>query len=91
MPVTETALLRVVIVLAVLSVLLHGFYYYVQIEVLKLPPYRYPYWWSILGSVMMIVLPIGLWRGGAQRFAFFFMLFTFVTGFGMCYGSLMKL
>jgi len=88
---TETTLFRMVVVLIGLSVVLHTFSYYVQIEVLKLPPSRFPYWWSILGSIMMIALPIGLWRGGSVRFAFAFSIFTLLTGIGMCYGALTKL
>jgi hypothetical protein len=89
--VNETALFRTVLVLTVFSVLLHAVYYYVQIAVLRLPPSRFPYWWSITGSAMMIWLPLGLWRGGSPRFSSAFAIFTFLTGIGMCYGAFTKL
>jgi len=87
---TETTLGRTVAVLTALSILLHSFSYFFEIEVLKLPPSRFPYWWSILGSALMIWIPIGLWRGGSVRFALFFSIFTFATGVGMCYGALVR-
>jgi hypothetical protein len=84
---TETTRYRTVAALILASVFLHGFAYYVQIELRKLLPYRYPYWWSILGSALMIWLPVGLWRGGSPRFTLFFAIFTFLTGLGLCYSA----
>ena len=91
MKLTEITLFRIAMVLVIASILLHATSYYLQIGVLHLPPSRFPYWWSILGSVLMNCIPIGLWRGGSIRFAIGFARFTFVTGIGMCYSAFAKL
>jgi hypothetical protein len=91
MQLTEITLFRLAMVLVAASILLHATSYYLQIAVLHVIPSRFPYWWSIFGSALMNVIPIGLWRSGSMRFAFGFALFTFVTGIGMCYFAFVNL
>lgn len=88
MQLTDREGFRILTTLVVVSVLLHATYYYAAIFLMELPSRRFPYWWSILGSVLMNALPILLWREGARRFALFFVTFTLLTGLGMCMLSL---
>jgi hypothetical protein len=92
MPLTDPIWSRILSALIAASFLLHATYYFLQMRVLHVPsPTRFPYWWSILGSVLMNIIPIGLLRDDKRGYAFLFSRFTFLTGLGMCYAAFSRM
>jgi hypothetical protein len=88
MQLDETKAYRATVVLVVLTACTHALSYYLRIAIFKVPPYRFPYWWSICGSILMCALPIGMYKQGAMRFALVFAATSAVIGLIMCYGDL---
>lgn len=71
----------------VLSALLHATYYYMTIT-RHVPNKTYPYWWSMLGSAVMIILPVAVWAEGSKRFGAIFSYATLLVGAMLCYFAL---
>lgn len=76
------------LLLVTLGATLQGYYYYEAIQVLHLPPYRYPYFVSIVGSVLMVFLPLWGGRKGATLSAYILAIFSCIVGIGLCTTSL---
>jgi hypothetical protein len=75
------------LLLTALSAILHSYFYYAAIHVLHLPPYRSPYPVSILGSALMVFLPLWGYKHEAERASYVLAIFACVTGFGLCFLS----
>jgi hypothetical protein len=84
----ETPLPKSLLFLIALGAVLHGYFYYESMHVLHLPPYRSPYAVSILGSALMVFLPLWGYKNHAQRAAYVLAIFACLTGLGLCIFSL---
>lgn len=83
MPSEEEKVPLLIWILAMLSLGSYGLAYYLRIEILKLPPYRFPYELSISGVILVNALTIVLARKEGFRLALFFGTFWFITGFAL--------
>jgi hypothetical protein len=84
----KTALPKFLLFLTALGAVLHSYFYYKAMLVLHLPPYRSPYAVSILGSALMVFLPLWGYKHDAERASYVLAIFACLTGFGLCFVSL---
>jgi hypothetical protein len=74
---------RLFLIGAICGLITQGIGYYLQIVVFKLPPHRFPYWFSMLGSLLITWLPVALSRQGHIWFSLFFLLSSMASGIGL--------
>jgi hypothetical protein len=73
---------RLILIGAICCLFIQGIGYYLQIVVFKLPPHRFPYWFSMLGSLLITWLPVALSKRGYIWFSLLFLLFSMASGIG---------
>lgn len=45
-------------------------YFFSAIVIFNLPSYRFPYWFSILGAIVLTALPVKFWLDGEEKPAY---------------------